>query len=1061
MRSVFTFTFLIAILLITTVYPQSGKISGLIKDANTNEALIGANIIVAGTNLGAATDLEGYYVILNVPPGNYSLRASMIGYGASNVTDVRVNIGQTTEIDFRLLPQTFQTEEVVVTAKTPVVQKDVSASTVNLQSSQFENLPIANVSTVVGLQAGIRTGSAGLEIRGGASNQTAFMVNGLTLRDGRDNSPFTAVSFTSVDEVQIQTGGFNAEYGNIRSGVVNVVTKEGKNDRYSFSFFSRIRPPGKKYYGDGPTSPDAYWIRPYVDNSVAWTGTKNGAWDEFTQRQYQEFQGWNSISEKLMSDDDPTNDLSPEAAQRLFLWEHRKDARILKADYDVDASLAGPVPFLNKLWGNLRFLASFRANRNMYIIPLATDSYQDYTGQLKLTADITSTMKITVEGLLSQSDATASNNTGTGGIIASAGTIGSLLQSSRTSYGDSRIFSSDYWAPTVINRSMYGAKFSNVLSNTTFYEAQVSAFLSEYSTNPGTPRNNARIYAIVPGYYYADEAPFGFEDSSSSGIGSNMRMGVGMSSGRDSSKTSVVNGRFDINSQIDKFNNIKAGFEITFTTNDVNYGVYDKYLPSANTQYLWKTTPLSGALYVQDKIEYEGMIANLGLRFDYSNANEEWYVIENPYDLAFSGEKSSFIDEILKKEPAKAHLMISPRIGVAFPITESSKLYFNYGHFRQLPNPRNLYMLRRESYSNKISEIADPNLPLQKTVAYELGYEQSLMEEYLIRIAGYYKDVSNQPRLVTFISRDNKVSYSTPRPDSYEDIRGFEITLTKNRGDWVQGFLNYTYSVETSGYFNYSTYYQNSAEQRSFERRTKENYQEKPVPQPYARANVDFFTPTKDFGPEFAGIGLLTDWRINVLGNWSSGSYFTWAGGGSSAIPGVLNNVQWNDYWSIDLRFSKNFKFGPANFQVFCDISNIFNIRYMSRYGFIDGNDNDNYMKSLHLPDGIVDSRFGYVNVPGEDRPGDYRESNVAYVPIVAVAALTGVGTPVPTAIYYEANSKKYFQNDGNGWNEVDSGKMSKILDEKAYIDMPNQSFLSFVNIRNVYWGLRFSLELF
>lgn len=1058
MRSVVTFFFLIALLGTTLIYPQAGKLTGVVKDVTTGELLVGSNIIVEGTNLGAASDLDGYYVILNIPPGNYNLRASMIGYASSVVTSVRINIGQTTLINFSLSSQSIQTEEVVVIAKTPVVQKDVSSSTVNLQASQFENLPVANVATVVGLQAGIRSG---LEIRGGAANQTAFMVNGMTLRDGRDNSPFTAVSFTAIDEVQIQTGGFNAEYGNIRSGIVNVVTKEGKKDKYNVSVFSRVRPAGKKYYGDGASSPNAYWIRPFLDNDVAWTGTKNGKWDEFTQKQYQEFQGWNSISEKLNTDDNPNNDLSPEAAQRLFLWEHRKDMRIMKADYDFDASVSGPVPGVSKYLGNLRFLASYRMNRNMYIIPLATDSYQDYTGQLKLTSDITKGMKLTIDGLMSQSDATANNNTGSGGVISSAGGIGTLLQSSRTSFGDSRIFSSDYWPPSVVKRNMLGAKLTNVISNSTYYVAQMSAFLSDYSTNPGRARNNSRIYEIVPGYYFADEAPFGFEDSSASGIGSNMRMGVGMSAGRDSSKVAVYNGRFDITSQINKYNNIKAGFEFTFTDNKVNYGAFDRYLPAGNTQFVWKTLPISGAIYAQDKIEYEGMIANVGLRLDYSNANSDWYVIDNPYHLAFSGEKSYLIDELLKKEPAKAQILLSPRVGVAFPITETSKLYFNYGHFRQLPNPRNLYMLRKESYTKSISEIADPNLPLQKTVAYELGYEQSLMEEYLIRVAGYYKDVSNQPRLVTFYSRDNKVTYSQPRADSYEDIRGFEITLTKNRGEWIQGFVNYTYSVETSGFFNFSQYYQNTAEQRRFEQITRENYQTKPVPQPFARANIDLFTPTADFGPEIAGVGLLTDWRMNVLGNWSSGYYYTWAGGGSASIPGVQNNLQWEDFWSVDFRFSKNFKMGPVNLQIFCDVSNVFNIRYMNRYGFIDGSDYDNYIKSLHLPDGVVDKRFGYVNIPGNDRGGMYRESNVDFVPMVAVSTVSSVASPVKSAVYYESNSGKYFENKGGGWLEVESNRLKKILDDKAYIDMPNQAFLSFVNIRNIFWGLRLSLELF
>jgi outer membrane receptor protein involved in Fe transport len=144
------------------------------------------------------------------------------------------------------------------------------------------------------LQAGVQ----GLTIRGGGSDQTAFVVNGITLRDERDNTPYTGISFTNIEEIQIQTGGFNAEYGNIRSGLINVVTKEGRKDRYNFSMIGRYRPQGRKHFGEAANSPNSYWIRPYIDDAVAWTGTDNGNWDIYTQRQYQEFRGgWNRVSE--------------------------------------------------------------------------------------------------------------------------------------------------------------------------------------------------------------------------------------------------------------------------------------------------------------------------------------------------------------------------------------------------------------------------------------------------------------------------------------------------------------------------------------------------------------------------------------------------------------------------------------------------------------------------------------------------------------------------------------------------------------------------------------------
>ena len=317
-----------------------------------------------------------------------------------------------------------------------------------------------------------------------------------------------------------------------------------------------------------------------------------------------------------------------------------------------------------------------------------------------------------------------------------------------------------------------------------------------------------------------------------------------------------------------------------------------------------------------------------------------------------------------------------------------------------MPTPENLYLIRRYTGTKTLSRLANPNNPLPKTVAYELGYEHNILNQFLLRLAGYYKDSSDQSRLIQYQNLKNTVSYDVTEPNSYQDTRGFEITLRKNRGNWIQGFINYTYEVTTSGYFGFRYYYENPSEQRTYERETRSHYQEKPVPRPYARANIDFLTPLA-FGTEIFGIHPLADWRLNILADWRAGKWDTWTGGGD--IPGIVNNVQWRDYYNVDLRLSKNFVIGSANIQFFMDVTNVFNYKYMtSDQGFVDSEDYNNYMKSLHLPATIGDE-LGYGNIPGNDRPGDY---------------------------------------------------------DKDYIDMPNQEFLTFLNPRNIFWGLKISFNM-
>ncbi len=1027
MRSLLLLGLLTIFIITNLTFAASGKIAGTIKDSKTKEPLIGANILVEGTQMGSASDISGYYVILNVPPGTYTLRVSMIGYAPAVIENVRVNIDQTTNIDVLLEEKSIQTKEVVVVAQAPVVQKDVAASRVNLDAKEIANLPVTSVSSVIGLQAGIQSG---LVIRGGSSDETGFMLNGMTLRNERDNTPFTGISYTSISEIQIQTGGFNAEYGNIRSGLVNIVTKEGDRNKYTFNMISQISPANPKHFGISPNSIYSYWIRPYTDGPVAMYGTQaiNPAtgktyWDAYTQLQYPQWEGWVAYTNHLRQAGGP--DLTPEAAEKLFLWQHRKNTNIVNPDYVLDMSFGGPFPFVSEQLGGLRFLASYRTTQTEYVIPLATPGLKNYTGQLKLTSDIGEGKKLMVQGLLAQDDGTNNNNAGNGGYFTSPNSlVGTPASPSgaldEVSYIDGRIFTNDYWAPTTVKYNSFGGKYTQVINPTTYYEVEANTFTTKYSTNPARMRDTSRIY-LFGNNYYVDESPFGFWQQPTTGIGSGLRMSVGFSNSRDSSIVSVYNLKFKMQSQLDKYNEVSAGAEFNYTDNFINSASVDTYLPNGRYTSKWHTFPIRGALWAQDKLEFEGMIATLGLRVDYSDPNGYWYQFSQ-YPSAFVAANPPIdFDTILTRVKTVKQLDIAPRLAISFPITDNSKLYFNYGHFRQMPTPDNLYLIRRFSDNNAVTRIANPNSPLQKTIQYELGYEQNIFDLMLIRLAGYYKDNSLESTTITYQSQDNKVNYDISEPNNYSDTRGFEVTLSKNRGNWIQGFINYTYEVSTSGQFGFGTYYQNPSLQRSYEATTQSYYQSKPTPRPYARANIDLFTPT-DFGPVLGGVNILGDWRLSLITSWQSGQWFTWAGGGSN--PSVQSNVEWSDYFNTNLRLTKTLSFYGVDLQLFCEIDNVFNYKYMSTGGFFDANDFRAYMNSLHLPAEAV-SGLSYGNIAGTDRPGDYR--NGPYIP-------------------WDPNAS---QAQKDVWTK-----------NKSYIDMPNMSYLTFLNPRQIFWGLQLTLTI-
>ncbi|MFQ5772570.1 MAG: carboxypeptidase-like regulatory domain-containing protein, partial [bacterium] len=232
-RFKFSLIVFIILLLGSSGFAQKfGKITGSVKDAGTGEFLIGANVLIVGTTIGAATDLEGRYVILRVPPGKYDIRADYIGYQRVVTQGVEVLTDLTTTVDFQLRQSTLELgEEVVVTAERPIVRKDLTSAEARVQAEEINRLPVQELGDVLNLQAGItRDSGGGIHIRGGRSTEVAYMVNGIRITDDFTRSQGIKVENESIQELQVISGTFNAEYGEALSGVINIVTKTGGNE---------------------------------------------------------------------------------------------------------------------------------------------------------------------------------------------------------------------------------------------------------------------------------------------------------------------------------------------------------------------------------------------------------------------------------------------------------------------------------------------------------------------------------------------------------------------------------------------------------------------------------------------------------------------------------------------------------------------------------------------------------------------------------------------------------------------------------------------------------------
>jgi len=227
----------------------TGKLAGTIKDAQTGEPLVGANVIIEGTNFGAATNVNGEYVILNISPGRYNVKFSFIGYETTIMQDVVITVDQTTTLQISLNPQTIMVDEIVVTARTPLIQKDVTSSISVITREEIESLPVSTFTGLLSLQAGVSGSGSNLHVRGGRSNEVAYMIDGTIVVDPLLGGLATDINNDAIQEMSLLSGTFNAEYGNALSGVVNIVTRDG-TDKFSAKLEARTSEFGVDRYSD-------------------------------------------------------------------------------------------------------------------------------------------------------------------------------------------------------------------------------------------------------------------------------------------------------------------------------------------------------------------------------------------------------------------------------------------------------------------------------------------------------------------------------------------------------------------------------------------------------------------------------------------------------------------------------------------------------------------------------------------------------------------------------------------------------------------------------------------
>ncbi len=753
-------------LLATTLLPPparagtTGKIAGRVVDGETGEPLPYANVVLVGTQAGAATDDQGRFVILGITPGRYSVRAAYLGYAETTLSDVRVNIDHTTRLILELRSEAIEVGGTVVIADREYFQKDLTASQSLVGAEEIEATPATELGDLLELQAGVTTDAGGgLHFRGGRSGEVAFLVDGVSFTDAFSGGQAVAVETASIEEVQVISGAFNAEYGQAMSGVVNIVTKEGAGEwTGNFSGYSGdyVAPSSETFWGIEKLSPTA------VRNLQA------------------------TLSGPLLH-----NRVSLFASARAVGSDGYLYGRRVFNFYDVaDFSSLDSDDWQTIATGDSSLVAM--------------NPYRKYSAQTKLTAHLGAGFKLRYNLLLEDSRSDSYNhffryNPGAGPTYRKTGVAHTATAT---------------WA--------FGANAQ------TFVDYGISRFVNHQQSWRFADRRDPR-------YYFSDfldqVPPHGYSYSTG-----------GVFPGWWEQETATDVWKVDLTSQIDLHNMIKLGAELrrhrldTFSQWVIDGKVGDPFVET------FAVRPGDLGAYLQNKLEVEDLILNIGVRldrfdpasvipfdprdpnvesplrsfFDHSSGRIVGFddVVDpgaggdyrggrpvyegSAYQVAWNDTRATELRRQFMYKPATVKYQISPRVGLSYPITDEGGIHVSYGHFFQMPTLATIYSNPEWRLGDGVGITAlmgNPDIEAQKTVQYEIGLQQQIGDGGRLSADFFFRDFRNllaSDRIVETYSAGKKYAQYNNRDQA--NARGIALTFS-DEGERLYWSFDYTFQI--------------------------------------------------------------------------------------------------------------------------------------------------------------------------------------------------------------------------------------------------------------------------
>mgnify|MGYP002630428215 CR=1 FL=1 len=801
----------------------TGKIAGIVRDADTGEPLIGCNVIVDGSTFGASAGLEGDYFITGLPPGVYSITASMIGYQALRKIDVNVSVDLTTTIEFELGTAILESGEVVtVTAERPLVVKDLTSSASHISAREMAAMPVETFNDVLSMQAGVVDG----HIRGGRSGETMYMIDGIPVTDPYSGNMTVDIENASIQELQLITGAFNAEYGQAMSGVVNIVTKDG-DDTFTWGITGyagdHLSSNSDVYRNIDSFSPlsqynfQANFSGPIIPGKLTMFATIRRFVAEGHMYGVRQF----DIDDTFYADINPNTGLGGEGKW----W--------LRGTYvgGGDSTAQGTIGFAPL---KLDSLVSFKeagyrlGTGDSAFVPM--NPYDKTSYHVKLTYKITPRLSLRLNLLQDQSY--------------------------ERGWDEAMQLNPDALLNKYKNGGSVTLNLNHQLTERTFYQLGYSKVEYEWQEYKYKDEWAYSLYLDTDGDGILDALNPDPKDINLVNALSTQQLYSyytgGVSNSWFNRRTSSQVIKADVTSQVSRVVELKAGAQARLDDIYRRFVLYDLQigLPFA---FNLNVNPMELSGYAQTKLEFKSLIVNAGLRADYFDSDgiipadlrdpdvyspikpeHRWWDSDGdghiddsePYIDADSsgswsiGESYTDVDldggyDLSEKTDANEYTFaerdsfwydnaspkwqISPRIGIGYPISDRGVIHVSYGHFFQIPKLEDLFTnpeYRIASGTGIVNTlVGNPDLKPQHTVSYEIGLQQELTDNLGITVNFYFRDIRNLISTDKVILTYDQRKYAMYVNRDYANTRGLTLSLEKRYSQSWLANIDYTFQI--------------------------------------------------------------------------------------------------------------------------------------------------------------------------------------------------------------------------------------------------------------------------